>query len=117
MRKILHFFQHNIRHAKTFFNKNAPMRKCLLYSDSRMLFTPLSSPNSPTFGTKLPKCRRYGITILYRGAQKPAVELAAKSKYFSGSNHRTLEPLKHKSAATLSTIAATFCSIIIEMGL
>ena len=26
---------------------------------------------------------------------------------FSGSNHRTLEALKHKSAATLSTIAAT----------
>ena len=40
--------------------------------------------------------------------------MAAISKYFSGSNNRTLEALKHKSAATLATIAATFCSINIE---
>ena len=80
-----------------------------------MLYTPNFVLNSPIFGTKLPKCRKYGNTIIYRGTHKVAAELAAKSKYFSGSNHRTFEALKHKSAATLSTIAATFCSIIIEV--
>ena len=79
-----------------------------------MLYIPNFFLNSPIFGTKLPKCRKYGNTIIYRGTHKVAAELAAKSKYFSGSNYRTLEALKHKSAATLSTIAATFCIIIIE---
>jgi hypothetical protein len=55
--------------------------------------------------------------LYYIEAQKIAAELAAKSKYFLCSNHRTLEALKHKSAATLSIIAATFCSIIIETRL
>ena len=43
-----------------------------------------------------------------------AAEVAASSKNISISIHRTLEALKHKSAATLATIAATFCSINIE---
>ena len=55
--------------------------------------------------------------LYYIEAQKIAAELAAKSKYFLCSNHRTLEVLKHKSATTLSIIAATFCSIIIETRL
>ncbi len=66
------------------------------------------------FGAKLPKCRRYGITMLYRGTQKIAAELAAIAKNIFISNHRTLQAIKHKVAATLSTIAATFCSIIIQ---
>ena len=37
---------------------------------------------------------------------------SAKSKYFLGSNYRTSEAIKPISAATLSTIAATFYSII-----
>ena len=75
---------------------------------------PYYPPKSQIFGTKTTKCRRYGITILYRGTQKQAAEVAAISKYFSGSNDRTLEAINPKSAATLSTIAATFCIIIIE---
>ena len=43
-----------------------------------------------------------------------AAEVAASAKNISISIHRTLEALKHKSAATLATIAATFCSINIE---
>ena len=52
--------------------------------------------------------------LYYIEAQKIAAELAAISKYFSGSNNRTLDTLKRKSTATLFTIAAAFCSIIIE---
>ena len=44
---------------------------------------------------------------------KSAAKLAASSKK-SSSTHRTLEASYHKSAATLFTFAATFCSIIIE---
>ena len=54
------------------------------------------------------------MLLILSSNNKPAAELAAKSKYFLGSNHRTSEAIKPKSAAILSTIAATFCSIIIE---
>ena len=59
----------------------------------------------------MPKIRHYYIN---RGTQKIAAELAAIAKNIFISNHRTSEALKHKSAATLSTFAATFCIIIIE---
>ncbi len=80
-----------------------------------MSFAPIFLSKSYIFGTKLLKCRRYGITILYRGTQKIAAELAAIAKNIFISNHRTLQALKRKSAATLFTIAATFCNIIIEV--
>ena len=79
-----------------------------------MLYLPLFSPISPTFGTKTLKCRRYGITIIYRSTQKIAAEVAASAKNIFISIHRTSRAIKHKSAATLFTFAATFCSFIIE---
>ena len=79
-----------------------------------VVYIPFHSPKSPIFGTKLPKCRRYGITILYRGTQKTAAEVAASAKIFSISVYRTLEAVNPQLAATLFTFAATFCSIIIE---
>ena len=45
---------------------------------------------------------------------KQAAEVAATAKICLCNNNRALEALKHKSAATLFTFAATFCSIIIE---
>ena len=99
---------------KLFFKKTHPCGNPSKYDTSRVLYIPLYPTNSQIFGTKLPKCRRYGITILYRGTQKQAAEVAAISKYFSDSNNRTLDTLKRKSTATLFTIAAAFCSIIIE---
>ena len=79
-----------------------------------MLYLPFFSPISPTFGTKTSKCRRYGITIIYRSTQKIAAEVAASAKFFSISIYRTLEAVNPQLAATLFTFAATFCSIIIE---
>ena len=39
--------------------------------------------NSQIFGTKLPKCRKYGITIIYRGTQKNSGRTSGKcKKYF-----------------------------------
>ena len=78
-----------------------------------MLYIPLFHPISPTFGKNYQNAEDTAL-LYYIEAQKIAAELAAKSKYFLCSNHRTLEALKHKSAATLPNIAATFCSIIIE---
>ena len=63
--------------------------------------------------TKTLSIQHLYTSIIYRH-NKQAAEVAAKSKYFLGSNYRTSEAIKPKSAATLSTIAATFCSIIIE---
>ena len=54
------------------------------------------------------------LLLILSSNNKPAAELAAKSKYFLGNNYRTLEAINPKSAATLFTIAATFYSIIIE---
>jgi len=51
--------------------------------------------------------------IIYRG-KKIAAEVAASVKNFLISIYRISEVIKRKSVAALSTIAATFCSIIIE---
>ncbi len=77
-----------------------------------MLYMSLFYPNSPTFGTKSLPRRRF-LHHYYRG-KKIAAEVAASVKNFLISIYRTLQAIKHKVAATLSTIAATFCSIIIE---
>ena len=103
---------------------------------ARKLFSKKYTHAGSIVNTTLPACYIYHFTLqihkssaqnyqnaedtallYYIEAQKIAAELAAKSKYFLCSNHRTLEALKHKSAATLSIIAATFCSIIIETHL
>ena len=55
--------------------------------------------------------------LYYIEAQKIAAELAVKSKYFLCRYNRTFEAIISKSAAILPTIAATFCSIIIEAHL
>ena len=47
-----------------------------------MLYMPHSTQKSPTFGTKLPKCRRYGITILYRGTKNSGRSSGNSKKYF-----------------------------------
>ena len=48
-----------------------------------MSHIPFSSPKSPIFVTKLPKCRKYGITIIYRGTQKNSGRTSGKcKKYF-----------------------------------
>jgi hypothetical protein len=52
------------------------------------------------------------LLLILSSNNKQAAEVAAISKYFSGSNYRTLEAINPKSAATLFTIAATFCIII-----
>ena len=54
------------------------------------------------------------LLLILSSNNKQAAKVAAKSKYFLGSNYRTSEAIKPKSAATLFTIAATFYSIIIE---
>ena len=62
-----HNFRHNFRHAKTFFKKIHSRGKHSKHYTSRVLYIPFYSPNSPIFGAKLAQCRRYGITIIYRG--------------------------------------------------
>jgi len=52
--------------------------------------------------------------LILSSNNKQAAEVATSVKNFLISIYRTLEAIKCKSAATLSTIAATFCSIIIE---
>ena len=53
------------------------------YYTSRVSHIPFSFPKSPIFGTKLPKCRKYGITIIYRGTQKNSGRTSGKcKKYF-----------------------------------
>ena len=54
------------------------------------------------------------LLLILSSNNNQAAEVAAKSKYFSGSNDRTLDAINPKSAAILITIAATFCIIIIE---
>ena len=57
----------------------------------------------------------YTIFMLFeQKKQKIAAEVAASVKNFLISIYRISEVIKRKSAAALSTIAATFCSIIIE---
>ena len=56
----------------------------------------------------------YTIFMLFEKKTKNSGRSSGKCNFFSISVYRTLEALKHKSAAALSTIAATFCSIIIE---
>ena len=96
------FFQKKYAHAETLVIQMLPL----------VVYT-IHPPHSPIYGPKLPKRWVFSTTILYRH-NKPAAELAANSKYFSGSNYHTLEAINPKSTATLSTIAATFYSIIIE---
>ena len=55
----------------------------------------------------------YTIFMLFE-QKKIAAEVAASVKNFLISIYRISEVIKRKSAAALSTIAATFCSIIIE---
>ena len=62
----------------------------------------------------MPKIRQY--YKIYEAHKKTAAEVAASAKIFSISVFRTLEAVNPQLAATLSTIAATFCSIIIEAG-
>lgn len=52
--------------------------------------------------------------LILSSDNKQAAELAENVKNIFISIYRTLEAIKCKSAATLSTIAATFCNIIIE---
>ena len=52
---------------KLFSKKIHSRGKLSKYYTSRVIYIPFYSPYSQTFGTKLPKCRRYGITIIYRG--------------------------------------------------
>ena len=61
---------------ENFFLKNTTSGKRLIFNTSRCGIYPIYfplwyisnlPPKSPIFGTKLPKCRRYGITIIYRG--------------------------------------------------
>ena len=111
----------------TFHSKNSNLRHKLLicrrFSTTiynrevlerpRMFLSPFARTicSAVRFGRNVVELMLLFLLILSSN-NKPAAELAAKSKYFSGSNHRTLEALKHKSAATLSIIAATFCSLI-----
>ena len=53
--------------------------------------------------------------LILSSDNKQAAEVAASVKNFLISIYRISEVIKCKSAAALSTIAATFCSIIIEM--
>ncbi len=55
--------------------------------------------------------------LYYIEAQKIAAEVAAIAKNIFISIYCTSQALKHKSAATLSIIAATFYTIIIETRL
>ena len=52
--------------------------------------------------------------LILSSDNKQAAEVATSVKNFLISIYRISEAIKCKSAATLSTIAATFCSIIIE---
>ena len=52
--------------------------------------------------------------LILSSDNKQAAEVATSVKNIFISIYRTSEAIKCKSAATLSTIAATFCSIIIE---
>ena len=52
---------------KNFFQKKIHSRgKPSKHYTSRVIYIPFYSQKSPIFGTKSPKCRRYGNTILYR---------------------------------------------------
>ena len=75
-------FRHNLRRAKTFFKKIHSRGKHSKYYTSRVLYIPFYSLNSQIFGTKLPKCRRYGITILYRGTKNSGRSSGNSKKYF-----------------------------------
>ena len=79
---------------------------------------PFYTPKSQNVCTKTPKRWVFSTTIVYRGTRytnpKIAAEVAAIAKNIFISIYCTSQALKHKSAATLSTIAATFSSIIIE---
>ena len=50
--------------------------------------------------------------LYYIEAQKIAAELAAKSKYFLCSNHRTLEALKHKSGQLYPILPLLFAALL-----
>ena len=52
---------------ENFFKKILSRGKHSKHYTSRVLYIPFYSPNSPIFGAKLAQCRRYGITIIYRG--------------------------------------------------
>jgi hypothetical protein len=54
------------------------------------------------------------LCCLNKKTKKIAAEVAASVKNFLISIYRISEIIKRKSAAALSTIAAIFCSIIIE---
>ena len=95
------------------FSKKYSRGKDSKHYTSCVLYIAFFSSNSQILDTKAPKRRVFSTPIIYRG-KKIAAEVAASVKNFLISIYRTLQAIKHKVAATLSTIAATFCSIIIE---
>ena len=112
-----------------FHSKNSNLRhkllKCRRFSTTIYNREVLERPRmflSP-FGRTICSAVRFGrnvvelmllLLLILSSNNNQAAEVAAISKYFSGSNHRTSQALKSKLAATKFTFAATFCSIIIE---
>ena len=67
---------------KLFSKKIHPCGSSYIISTSACYVCLFFSPISPIFGTKLPKCRRYGITILYRGTKNSGRSSGNSKKYF-----------------------------------
>ena len=107
MRKITTFFL-NMQENKVLSSNKQLNSK--VFENKNKLKEP---PKVLIFSTKSPQRWEFSTPIIYRG-KKIAAEVAASVKNFLISIYRTLQAIKHKVAATLSTIAATFCIIIIE---
>ena len=97
------FFQKKYTHAGSLVNTTLPA--CYIYHFTLQIHKSSAQNYQNAEDTAL---------LSYIEAQKIAAELAASAKNICISIHRTSKALNPQIAATLSTIAATFCSIIIE---
>ena len=100
------FFQKKYTHAGSLVNTTLPA--CCIY-----YFT---LQNLQSSAQNYQNAEDTALLYYIEAHKKIAAEVAASAQFFSIRIYRTLEAVHSQSAATLSTITATFCSIIIEAG-